>query len=356
MASKTRVAVAISGGVDSSLSAALLRDAGYEVVGVTMRLWHAERHGLPPSRPTCGSVQDVDDARRVCQVLDIPFHVVDFGPQFRTCVVDYFCSEYACGRTPNPCIACNRHIKFRLLLDHVLSMGAEYLATGHYAGIESSGGEYRLLKGSDPLSDQSYFLYTLGQSELRHLLFPVGGYLKSEVRRMASERGLPVADKPKSQDLCFVPDGKRQDFLRGFVSPVPGQVVDADGNVLGEHRGIAFYTIGQRTGLGVARGRRLYVLSIDAGSDKLVVGPEDGLFVARLIAGGVSYVCDRPQEPLDVKAKIRYRSPDTDAVLYPCEDRVEVRFSQPQRAAAPGQAVVFYQGDRVLGGGIIEAS
>ena len=342
--SKPRVAIAMSGGVDSSLSAALLQEAGYEVLGVSMQLWKEE-----------ADLSSVEEARQVCQLLGIPFYRLNLEPQFQSYVVDYFCGEYARGRTPNPCIACNQQIKFDLLLRRALSLGAEYLATGHYARIEGSGGEYRLLKGVDPGSDQSYFLYTLGQWELQHLLFPLGSYLKTEVRHMAAERGLPMADKPKSQDLCFIPNGDYRDFLRGHISPVPGEIVDPEGKVLGRHQGIAFYTVGQRTGLGLASGKRLYVIVIDVHNNILVVGPEDKLFASKLLATEVGFVGEKPQQPLAIKAKIRYKSPEASAMLYPHEDRIEVRFHQPQRAITPGQAVVFYQDDQVLGGGIIEA-
>ena len=352
-----RVAVAMSGGVDSSLSAALLKEVGYEVVGVTMQLWCEERHGVPSSpRPTCCSIRDIEDARRVCHLLDIPFYVVNVETEFQTRVVDYFCQEYAHGRTPNPCIACNERVKFDLLLHRVLSMGAGYLATGHYARIVNSDGEFRLLKGIDPTSDQSYFLYTLGQKELCRLLFPVGGHFKTEVRRMAAERGLAVSEKPKSQDLCFVPDGNYEEFIEARISSVPGEIVDEGGEVLGKHRGIAFYTVGQRTGLGVATGRRLYVQSIDADSNLVVVGPDDKLFVSSLRARGLKFVCNGPRQPVAITAKIRYKSPEARATLYPSEDGADVVFQEPQRAVAPGQAVVFYQGDEVLGGGVIEAS
>jgi len=342
--SKPRVAIAMSGGVDSSLSAALLQEAGYEVLGVSMQLWKEE-----------ADLSSVEEARQVCQLLGIPFYRLNLEPQFQSYVVDYFCGEYARGRTPNPCIACNQQIKFDLLLRRALSLGAEYLATGHYARIEGSGGEYRLLKGVDPGSDQSYFLYTLGQWELQHLLFPLGSYLKTEVRHMAAERGLPMADKPKSQDLCFIPNGDYRDFLRGHISPVPGEIVDPEGKVLGRHQGIAFYTVGQRTGLGLASGKRLYVIVIDVHNNILVVGPEDKLFASKLLATEVGFVGEKPQQPVAIKAKIRYRSPEASAMLYPHEDGAEVRFHQPQRAITPGQAVVFYQDDQVLGGGIIEA-
>ena len=345
----------MSGGVDSSTAAALLQETGYEVIGVSMQLWCEERHGFPSSRPACCSIEDINDARQVCHLLGIPFYMLNLEPQFQTRVIDYFCHEYAQGRTPNPCIACNQQVKFGLLLHRVLSLGAEYLATGHYARIECLNGEYHLLKGVDPGSDQSYFLYTLGQWELQHLLFPVGNYLKTEVRHMAAERALRVADKPKSQDLCFISNGNYRDFLKAYICPIPGEIVDMEGKVLGRHRGIAFYTIGQRIGLGLSLGKRLYVIAIDADNNKLVVGLQDKLFASKLFANKVGFVGEEPRQPLDVMAKIRYRSPEASATLYPQGDGVEVQFHQPQRAITPGQAVVFYQGDQVLGGGIIES-
>jgi len=346
----------MSGGVDSSLSAALLKEAGYEVIGISMQLWCEERHGRSSALPACCSIQDINDARKVCQVLDIPFYTINLEPQFQACVVDYFCHEYAQGRTPNPCIACNQKIKFDLLLHHVLSLGMDYLATGHFARIERLGDRHRLLKAADHISDQSYFLYTLGQWELQHLMFPVGGYLKAEVRRMAAERGLPTARKAKSQDLCFVSNGSYHDLIKDRLPPMPGNIVDECGNVLGRHRGIAFYTVGQRLGLGLALGSRLYVLAIDVRNNALVVGPEDRLFASRLVATQARFVQRKVDEPVAVKVKIRYKSPETSAMLYPREDRVEVRFDRPQRAVTPGQAVVFYHDDEVLGGAIIETS
>jgi tRNA-uridine 2-sulfurtransferase len=348
-----KVAVALSGGVDSSLAAALLKEAGHEVIGVHMKLWqHRPRTDDSPQSLRTGQ----DDARAVCQVLSIPFHSLDFSTQFQSRVVDYFCQEYAQGRTPNPCVVCNRLIKFDLLLKAVEDLGAECLATGHYARTEAPAGNYHLLKAARPSVDQSYFLYTLKQGVLPHLMFPLGEYSKPQVRQMAAERGLPVAEKPKSQDLCFVPDGHHGDFLEGRIAPAPGDIVDPKGTVLGRHRGIAFYTVGQRTGLGIATGQRLFVLRLDPVSNTVVVGPEENLLASGLRANNLSFVCVKPQRPLEVSAKIRFRTPEVSARLKVFTEEAEVVFDQPQRAVAPGQAVVFYHGDIVLGGGIIEAS
>jgi len=351
--SRQKVAVAMSGGVDSSVAAVLLQEDGYDVIGVYMTLW---QHRSPQDDGLRRSSTGQDDARAVCQILGIPFHALDFSKQFQRQVVDYFCHEYAQGRTPNPCVVCNRFIKFDLLMKAVESLGVGCLATGHYARIEGAGKGYRLLKAARPSVDQSYFLYTLTQETLSRLLFPLGEYSKAQVRHMAAERGLPVAEKPKSQDLCFVPDGRHQDFLQGCIAPVPGDVVDQEGKVLGRHRGIALYTVGQRTGLGIATGRRLFVLRLDPVSNTVTVGPEDNLLVFGLRASNISFVGERPKGSVAVKAKIRFRSPDVSARLNIVDEEAEVLFDQPQRAIAPGQAVVFYQGDEVLGGGIIEAS
>ncbi len=380
---RRRVAVALSGGVDSAVAAALLLEQGHEVFGVHMELWPprsrpedaADGSGSPrdasrsandgredASRSANDGREDAsrsandgrEDARAVCRALGIPFHCLDFSSQFQRQVVDYFCREYALGRTPNPCVACNRLIKFDLLLRAVEGLGAECLATGHYARIVPSTGGYSLLKAVDGSVDQSYFLYTLKESALARLLFPLGACGKAEVRRLAEERGLPVARKPKSQDLCFVPDGRHGDFLRRRIAAVPGDIVDRQGRVLGRHRGLAFYTVGQRAGLGTAAGRRLFVLKLDPAANTVVVGPEPGPVASGLVARDLSFVRVKPQRALEVNARIRFRSPEVAARLRIFTEEAEVTFEQPQRAVAPGQAIVFYHGEEVLGGGIIE--
>jgi tRNA-specific 2-thiouridylase len=290
-------------------------------------------------------------------MLDVPYYKLNFEDDFQTHVVDYLCDEYVHGRTPNPCIACNREIKFKSLLNKAFSLEADYLATGHFAKIEYLKKTYYLYKGIDPIKEQSYFLYTLGQNELQHLLFPLGGYHKSKVRNMAAERGLPIADKPKSQDLCFVHDDGYREFIKKYVSLPKGDIVNTEGKLLGNHDGIALYTIGQRCGLGLTAGKRLYVVSIDSNSNTLVVDSDDKLFSDRLFAKKVTYVSGKaPGQPAPIYAKIRYRSPEAEAIIYPNGETAEIRFTLPQRAITPGQAVVFYDGDRVMGGGVIESS
>lgn len=334
------VAVAISGGVDSAVAAAILKDR-YNVIGVSMQLYGEGR---------------VNGARQVCNALDIPLHVVAVEDRFQAEVIDHFVGEYRRGRTPNPCVVCNRRIKFGLLLEEVARMGVSHLATGHYARIDASQGGYRLLKGVDRDKDQSYFLYRLGQTELKHALFPLGEYTKGEARRMAAERGLPTSGQRESQEVCFIPDGSYHSFLAARVPPLPGSVVDTDGNVVGRHEGIARYTIGQRHGLGVASGERCYVVSIDAESNTVVVGPDAALWSDSLLASGVSFVSgEAPQDELEIGARIRYRAPESRALLSRRGELWQVRFQRPQRAIAPGQAVVFYRGEEVLGGGTIES-
>ncbi|MBI4498581.1 MAG: tRNA 2-thiouridine(34) synthase MnmA [Chloroflexi bacterium] len=353
---KGRVVVAMSGGVDSSVAALLLAQQGYEVIGITMRLWTLDRDDLPAPHRTCCSVEAVDDAQRVCQKVGIPWYLMNFEQPFKAGVVDYFVEEYARGRTPHPCVACNQHVKFATLLDRALALGADSLATGHYARVAYDGGRYRLLRAVDPAKDQSYVLYGLGQEQLRRVLLPVGHYSKPDIRRLALDAGLPVADKPDSQEICFIPDNDYRRFLSERLAAQPGPIVDRAGNVLGTHRGIPYYTVGQRQGMGLATGQRLYVLEIDRERNTVVVGPEEGLYAVGLVAETVTFVSGAaPREPAPVTAKIRYKSALVEGTLLPGAGGWEVRFAEPQRAVTPGQPVVWYDGDEVLGGGIISA-
>ncbi|MFC1962813.1 tRNA 2-thiouridine(34) synthase MnmA [Chloroflexota bacterium] len=287
--------------------------------------------------------------------MNIPFYRLNLEQAFQTYVVDYFCAEYSRGLTPNPCIACNQHLKFRLLLERALSLDATYLATGHYARIELTSDGYRLLKAKDALKDQTYFLFTLGQLELRHLLFPLGDLPKREVRALATQMKLPVADKPESQDLCFIPNRDYPAFLTQRLGVEPGETVNRHQEVLGRHQGAAFYTVGQRKGLNLITREPLYVIAIDASANRVIVGPEAMLFKQETHIGRVSWISGSPPAQLPrVRVKIRYRSPEAEALLIPENGRTKVRFYQPQRAITPGQAAVFYEGDRMLGGGIIE--
>jgi tRNA-specific 2-thiouridylase len=340
----------MSGGVDSSVAAALLVEEGYRVVGVMMRLW-AEGENR------CCDPQAVEDARQVADRLGIPFHLVNYEEEFKACVVDYFVAEYSRGRTPNPCLACNRHIRFDRLLRHARDLGASRLATGHYARVDDDGGAYRLCMGADRQKDQSYVLYMLGQNELRQVLFPVGRYLKSEIREIARSKSLPVADKSESMEICFVSDDDYRRFLLERVPEAvqPGPVFDTDGKEIGRHRGLPFYTVGQRRGLGIAAQEALYVIRLDTDRNAVIVGPARALGRQTLTAESTNYVSSRPlYDPLRVQAKIRYRAILADATWFPLDGgQARVEFDRPLRDITPGQAVVAYQGDVLIGGGII---
>jgi len=339
---KGKVAVALSGGVDSSAAALLLKEAAYEVIGIHMRLWDSPHSDYQAHR-----------AENICRILGIPCHQVDLQKEFELCVVEYFCREYRQGRTPNPCVACNQHIKFGFLLDKALSLGADYLATGHYARVEHSRDGYRLLKAVDTSRDQSYFLYNLTQEKLGHVLFPLAEHSRDEVKQMAKQAGLPTAAR-SSQDICFISQKNYGAFLSQRFPGTPGDIVDTRGKQLGQHRGIAFYTIGQRHGLGLASAKPLYVIRIEPESNRIVLGHEKELYSQKLAAQKLNWISGKaPREPITVKAKIRYKSKEAEASLFFRNGSVDVHFAQPQKAVTPGQAIVFYNMDEVLGGGII---
>lgn len=351
---KKKVLVAMSGGVDSSAAAALLVQQGYDCDGAMLKL-------APNEDSRCCSADDAEDARQAATRLGMRFYVFNETDRFRRCVMDRFTAEYAAGRTPNPCIDCNRELKFGALLDRALTLGYDYIATGHYARVayDAESGRYRLLRGAERRKDQSYVLYQLTQHQLAHLLLPVGDYDKPAIRDKAREAGLDNADKGDSQDICFVPDGDYVNFLqRQGLTLTPGDFLDEAGCVLGRHRGLPCYTIGQGKGLGVAIGRHVYVLEKDQVHNAIVLGDDSALYASSLLASHVNWISGQiPAAPVRCAAKTRYSQVETPCTAYPLPDGgLRVVFDQPQRAITAGQAVVLYDGDEVLGGGTIEKS
>ncbi|GAC1304511.1 MAG: tRNA 2-thiouridine(34) synthase MnmA [Ktedonobacteraceae bacterium] len=387
----SRIVVAMSGGVDSSVAAALLKEQGHEVIGIMLRLWSEpgviEDDGVEQVvQNKCCSLESVDDARRVARLLDMPLYLVNVEQEFKDTVVDMFYEEYVAGRTPNPCLTCNRHIRFTVMLNRALALDADYLATGHYVRVDDHPitGKRRLRRGVDPDKDQSYVLHVLNQQQLAHACFPLGAYTKPQVRAMAAERGMTVATKAESQEICFVAQNDYRGFIDRYAAsrvaeeaelinagatvatrarplitlPNPGPIFDQSGKTLGRHRGLAFYTVGQRKGLGLTSQEPLHVLKLDTAQNALIVGPASALERTSFTVGKMHYVSgDTPTEPFEAKVRVRYKAPEVPALLTPLEGNlVNVTLSRPQRSITPGQAAVFYGGedsDEVLCGGII---
>ena len=356
---KKKVLAAMSGGVDSSAAALLLLKEGYEVIGATARMFDGAAIGLPGA--ALNIERDIKDAQAVAAKLGIEHKVVDLCPCFKEKVISNFIEEYRCGRTPNPCVDCNKHIKFGALLDYALALGCDYLATGHYARIfyDEERGRWLLARGEDRRKDQSYMLFSLSQQQLAHVLLPLAALSKDEIRAAAQESGLVTAQKPDSQDICFVPDGDYAGLIGRVdaAKPAFGKFVHVNGQVLGSHKGMINYTIGQRKGLGIAYDYPLYVIEKDMEHNNVIVGPQEALFSKALLAECCNFIMvDKLTEPMRVTVKTRYRQDDVPATIEPCGDCVKVTFEEPMRAVTPGQAVVFYNGEYVVGGGIIKAA
>jgi len=360
---KKFAAVAMSGGVDSSVAAALLKEQGHEVVGLTMCFSAAGGPAfggnffeLETKKPSCCGLTGIEDARRVCQKLGIRHYVLNLDKDFSREVIQDFYQEYLNGRTPNPCVRCNQFIKFGILLKKALNLGAKFLATGHYARIVKSKPGYLLKKARDLKKDQSYFLYRLNQEQLKQIIFPLGNFTKSKVREIARDFGLKVAEKQDSQEICFLPDGRRGDLLKaaGLNRVWPGELVDKEGNILGRHQGIPFYTIGQRRGLGVAKGYPLYVTRINAQANRITVGRRQEAYKSECIIKEGHFLGKSFKKKVEIKVRIRYNHKEIPAIVYPDKKLFKVIFKKPQFAITPGQSAVFYDRDIVLGGGIIQ--
>jgi len=356
--SKGKVVIGMSGGVYSSVAAYLLKEEGYDVIGVTMQIWQDEDNDIIEENGGCCGLSAVYDARRVADALSIPYYVMNFKQEFKKNVMEYFIEEYLRGRTPNPCIACNRYVKWESLLRRSLEIGADYIATGHYARIEQlANGRYALRKSQTAAKDQTYALYNLTQEQLAHTLMPVGAYEKDEIRALAQKIGLSVAHKPDSQEICFVPDNDYAKFIEENTDKtiMPGNFVNTKGDVIGQHKGITHYTVGQRKGLNLSMGRPVFVLKIRPETNEVVIGDNEEVFTASLQANRLNFMSipDLPKE-MKLTAKIRYNHQGAVCTVKRTgEDEIVCSFDEPKRAITPGQAVVLYQGDHVAGGGTI---
>lgn len=353
-----KVVIGMSGGVDSSVAAFLLKEQGYDVVGVTMQIWQDEASYVQEENGGCCGLSAVDDARRVANQLEIPYYVMNFKDSFKCNVIDYFVQDYLDGKTPNPCIACNRYVKWESLLKRSLDIGADFIATGHYARIvQLENGRYALKKSATATKDQTYALYNLTQHQLSHTLMPVGEYTKDQIREMAKSINLRIANKPDSQEICFIPDNNYAGFIEETTgkAPVPGNFVDMDGNVIGKHKGIIHYTIGQRKGLNLALGKPAFVVEIRPETNEVVIGDNQDVFFDTLYADKLNFMSIEDLEgKMQVMGKIRYSHQGSPCTIEKiADDIVKVVFDEPVRAITPGQAVVFYDGDIVVGGGTI---
>jgi len=357
----SRVIVAMSGGVDSSVAAALLKEQGYDVIGISLKLWDYDESERKLSGKTCCSLDDIADAKDVCDTLGIPFYAFNHKPEFQKNVIDRFVDDYRHGRTPNPCVLCNQYIKFDVLLNEAEKLGAQYLATGHYAQVASGeDGIYRLKKGKDSSKDQSYVLFHLTQDELKRVLFPIGAYTKSEIRDLAKKHGLITQNKKESMDICFIPNNDHAAFIKKNypqLKRLPGNFVDWAGNILGQHQGIDAYTIGQRKGLGIGFGEKMYVAQIRSDSNEVVLAPESDLYFKGVIGERFHFITQPKTNQLGVKLRYQKNEIPSEIIEYNKDSgRIELKFSEMARAVTPGQAMVLYQGDEVVGGGWISQS